>query len=129
MAPPRFLERGPLPFLGRISYSVYLLHPVVLLGFGAFGGVALLASLGVGRTLTYVLAAAICSAVVILLSWGTFHLIEAPGMAAGRRLVRRARERGAARHLDDVEPDNEPAESLAAVTPGASGEARAGASE
>lgn len=93
MTPPRFLERGPLPFLGRISYSVYLLHPVVLLAFGAFGGAALLTSLGVGRTLTYALAAAICSAVVILLSWGTFRLIEAPGMAVGRRLVRRARER------------------------------------
>ncbi|MFE6522268.1 acyltransferase family protein [Streptomyces sp. NPDC057794] len=69
-----------LTWLGTISYSVYLVHPVLLAvtdgTIGRWGQDAPLLEL------------AFC-AVLLPLSWLTYRYIEAPGQACGRRVTRR----------------------------------------
>ncbi len=77
------LRTRPLLFLGRVSYSLYLLHALVLLA---------LLNLLYGRVpLPIILVAA------PLLSIGVaalgYRLVEAPAMARGRRVASRLRTR------------------------------------
>ncbi|MGH3388154.1 MAG: acyltransferase family protein [Actinomadura sp.] len=77
--PPRWLAG-----LGLMSYSVYLLHPVLLLIFDQV----------VGRPRhdsPAMLAGAI--AMVLAVSWGTYRIVEAPMQRCGRRLGHRLERR------------------------------------
>ena len=71
-APPFFV------FLGSISYSIYLLHEVVIK--------ALQALLGDGR---HLLIGCLSLAGVIMLSWGSYRLVERPCQRIGRDLISR----------------------------------------
>jgi len=86
--PERFLARGPLAFVGRISYSAYLYHLPVLL-------VANAAVLGNNRS---VVIFPVYVAIVLAVSWISWRLVERPflhGLAAWwRGLVARARSHG-----------------------------------
>jgi peptidoglycan/LPS O-acetylase OafA/YrhL len=77
------LERQPLAWLGKVSYSLYLTHNIVLLAvihmlFGRVGAAMLLA-----------VAVAACL-LVAALSW---FLVEAPAMWLGRAVSRRRHDR------------------------------------
>jgi peptidoglycan/LPS O-acetylase OafA/YrhL len=88
----RLLGAGPLQMLGRHSYSIYLMHPVILLGWNA--GRAQVAG-GLGRMLFiagYV-------ALVLLVSGWTFRLVEDP---MRRRFNRFAARRYGARAAAEV---------------------------
>ncbi|HXP06214.1 MAG TPA: acyltransferase [Stellaceae bacterium] len=75
-AVPRFMRTGPVRFIGRISYSVYILHwpviHIVLKFIQAQIGVLLVA------TLATIAAATIC-----------YYGVELPFITLGRRLTRR----------------------------------------
>ncbi|MGF6596946.1 peptidoglycan/LPS O-acetylase OafA/YrhL [Paraburkholderia sp. GAS448] len=75
----RFLQLPPLPFLGRISYSLYLYHAVVLFGIVHFVGERF------GPAITLTLAAAL----IVPVSYAGYRFVERPGMQLGHRLARR----------------------------------------
>ena len=73
----RVMETGPLVFLGRISYSLYLLHPIVLL--------SLVHTLS-GRVNIYVLLAAVVP-ISIALAALSYRWVEQPAVSLGKRLT------------------------------------------
>lgn len=79
-----FLDSGITRLLGRVSGSIYVLHVPIT---GAIG--ALLASNGVATSQPWFVP--ITLLLVFLISIVTFSLIEAPGIALGRNLIRRLR--------------------------------------
>ena len=82
----RFFASRPCRFLGRISYSLYLLHVPVLL---------VLASLPVGTGDAWVPFAAFV--VVIPVSALSYRFVERPAVVAGNRLCKRLARRTGAR--------------------------------
>jgi peptidoglycan/LPS O-acetylase OafA/YrhL len=72
--------------LGDISYSIYLIHPLVVWALKpVFAEIGQL--IGVGSPL--LLAATLVTfAIVIPLAWLTHRLVERPCIALGRRLAR-----------------------------------------
>jgi peptidoglycan/LPS O-acetylase OafA/YrhL len=91
-----FLEVKPLVYLGKISYSLFLLHFAVLKTFTPF----LLHRLNVwgltGPETAYALALVATSAVVILISDVSYRWIEEPAIRIGRRLAGRLKSLGCA---------------------------------
>ncbi len=90
----RVLESAPILFVGRVSYSLYLLHLAVLI---------LLAPRIVrhgGTATEMVLLLALVLAVSLLLSFAAWQWIERPAIAAGNRVVHLlARRLGVAERL------------------------------
>jgi peptidoglycan/LPS O-acetylase OafA/YrhL len=74
------LNTGPMQFLGQQSYSIYLMHPVLLLGFN---GVRPYATSWLGQLL-FLLAYA---AMVLLVSRWTFRLVEDPARKMFNRIA------------------------------------------
>jgi peptidoglycan/LPS O-acetylase OafA/YrhL len=72
-----------LQFMGRISFSFYLLHPIVL----AFLGSAVVA--GFHPLALAAALFAVSSAAIAPLAWLQFRLVEAPAIFAGKRLFAR----------------------------------------
>jgi peptidoglycan/LPS O-acetylase OafA/YrhL len=68
-----------LLYLGRISYSFYLLHPLVLIAIPPLP--------------SYVASALVWLAATLLLSTATYRWIEQPGIALGRRLTQLRHDR------------------------------------
>src|SRR6185369_11951996 len=84
----RLLDWRPMRFYGRISYSLYLLHPAVIIVMSILTG-----ALGAGVVAgvpTTMLALAVVLAVIAaatpLAAW-SYRWIERPGVALGRRLL------------------------------------------
>jgi peptidoglycan/LPS O-acetylase OafA/YrhL len=73
--------------LGTISYSVYLLHPIVLVVIPLPHSPALTMLVGLAATAA--------------VSWVSYRFIEKPTIQIGRRVARRSREH--ARHSSAVE--------------------------
>jgi peptidoglycan/LPS O-acetylase OafA/YrhL len=78
------LEWSPARGLGEVGYSIYLLHGVVLfVAFDLLLGPAETVALGTTGHWAVVYA---CAAIVPMLSYATFRLIEAPAMASVDRV-------------------------------------------
>lgn len=69
-------------FLGKISYSLYLWHLPLI---GALKLAPNLQQIGAHR---YAISLAICTSVLIAVSWMSWRFIEVPGIAWGKRLSR-----------------------------------------
>lgn len=82
--------RGPLSFLGRISYSVYLLHQLA--------GVSLLIWLTVGLRMPFGAALVVVTGLLVLAGWLMNRLVEEPG----KRLVIRTLRPLAGRIADQL---------------------------
>jgi len=71
----RWLNSGPAPKLGAVSYSVYLLHPIAINAAALYIVPQWGPLVAIGGTLG--------------LAFAAYYLIEQPGIACGRRLARR----------------------------------------
>jgi peptidoglycan/LPS O-acetylase OafA/YrhL len=98
----------PLAWLGMISYSLYLIHPLVL---NAFRDVPALHDASRGLVVQVPLAAGLL-AVIIAVSAATYYLVEKPMQRAGHALARRL--------------DRREGQRPSAATPAAEGRAAAG---
>ena len=87
--------------MGEISYSTYLLHGFLI--WLMLQRLPLALPLDTKEPLVFLLLAALSSGLLIAISSLSFLYIEKPGMAAGKRLVRRLRQR--TRTTSQVEPE------------------------
>lgn len=83
------LEKGPLRFLGRLSFSLYLIHPMVLVALIKADFLLHLTSMGVGVTTTFFIAATFVVGLVTAISALAFQFVEEPGILLGRKLTAR----------------------------------------
>jgi peptidoglycan/LPS O-acetylase OafA/YrhL len=74
-----FLCRAPLQWLGRVSYSLYLIHLPVLLA----------AVYGLHDYMPLWMILTLCVPVILVLSAAVHRWVEVPAMALGQRLVKR----------------------------------------
>jgi len=80
-------------FLGKISYSIYLIHPtIIVLLLPVYKSIYAWA---LPNSVKFGISAAITASCVITVSYLTFLSIEKPGISVGRRLLKQAM----ARHL------------------------------
>jgi peptidoglycan/LPS O-acetylase OafA/YrhL len=84
--PVRLVVNRITQFLGRISYSVYLLHgPVILLiNRPVFPRIE---ALGLPQAAAFGLSLAVTLAITLVVSWIAYRMVERPGIAFGRRLI------------------------------------------
>jgi peptidoglycan/LPS O-acetylase OafA/YrhL len=78
---------GATAFLGRVSYSIYLLHGLVIVMMG--GVFRSIYAFGLPDSLSFLLACALALTVIVPVSWITYSLIEEPGNAIARKIVKR----------------------------------------
>ena len=78
-------------WMGEISYSTYLLHGFLL--WLMMQRLPLVLPIDNKDPLVFVSLAALCSCLLIVISSLSFLYIEKPGMAAGKQVVRRLRQR------------------------------------
>jgi peptidoglycan/LPS O-acetylase OafA/YrhL len=84
-----FLERGPLRNMGKLSFSLYLLHPMIMVGLIKLDFPKHVAGLFDGRMTGFIAASIISIGIVWIFSMVSFRFVESPGIELGRRLVRR----------------------------------------
>ena len=89
--PTRFVSNALTRYLGKVSYSLYLVHPnvvLLLMRAGLFGWIYAAFE---GNALPAFLASAVVTiAIVAALSAVFFRFVEAPGMEWGKRVAARA---------------------------------------
>ncbi|TIV75250.1 MAG: hypothetical protein E5V93_14335 [Mesorhizobium sp.] len=81
------LGGGIFHVLGELSYSIYLIHLLILQPVAAF--VITRYGDGLGAPLRFAIVLAVVLPVVCLLSFVTYRLIEMPGQQLGRVVLRR----------------------------------------
>lgn len=100
--PSRLLSCGFAQFCGRRSYSIYLVHPMIVFRlnptFGAVYGL-----LGAGLA-TFLISSAIGVAAVLVAAAVAYRAVEEPGIRLGARLAARVRPPGAASNGETSRP-------------------------
>jgi peptidoglycan/LPS O-acetylase OafA/YrhL len=74
-------------FLGRISYSIYLLHGLVIVSMGTI--FHQFYQPGITTVVSFALACLLALSVIVPTSWLTYALIEEPGNSIGRSIAMR----------------------------------------
>jgi len=72
-------------FCGRISYSIYLLHPIVI--YHLTPVYRRIYASGLPLSARFLISAAVTLGVVVPLAWVCYGLIERPGMRLGKRVL------------------------------------------
>lgn len=104
--PSRLLRTRPMQWLADRSFSIYLLHPVVIVGLRPAYDYARTHGVPDGAWL-YLACLAMTLPVLLVAAQITYRLVELPGIAAGRRIaarVNRSRKR-VAPTLSSLEPE------------------------
>jgi peptidoglycan/LPS O-acetylase OafA/YrhL len=84
------LDRPLFRLYGRISYSFYLLHPLTLIVIWNIPEqVSWLLARGVPSVVVAISLGVVSTAAITPVAWLNWRFIEVPGIAAGRRLLRR----------------------------------------
>jgi peptidoglycan/LPS O-acetylase OafA/YrhL len=85
-----FLDTRPMHYLGRVSYSFYLLHPLTLAVLWQIPGpLSWLLDRGVPSAVLALLLLGASTAVTAVLAGLSYAYVEKPGIAAGRMIFRR----------------------------------------
>lgn len=87
-----FLSAEPIQFLGKISYSIYIIHVPVLFSLSAWL-LLQLADLTKDYNVAAGLTLVISVAVVIALGWLFYHLVEKPSVGWSNKLVEKLMEK------------------------------------
>ena len=85
----RVLSTGPIQALGRWSYSIYMVHALIITAVMPHLAPAILAAVGGDLTAAGLLSAAIFLTIVVGLSAATYRLVEGPGQVLFGRLADR----------------------------------------
>jgi peptidoglycan/LPS O-acetylase OafA/YrhL len=89
LSPIKILVNRVTQFYGKISYSVYLSHATAVFFMSPI--FAFIYARIANKTLDFGLSVALALAVVTPLSYATYRLVEQPGNALGRAIIRRRR--------------------------------------
>ena len=84
LRPNKIIVNRVMLFLGAISFSLYLVHPLVIY---ASPVIPKIEALSVEPVIKALLAWAFAFTAVVPLAWLTYKLIEVPGQALGKRIV------------------------------------------
>jgi peptidoglycan/LPS O-acetylase OafA/YrhL len=86
---PGWIDNRSTRFLGRVSYSLYLLHPLVIVLLLRAGLYDWLKAHAGGWYPAFFAACLVTLGVTALLSAVTYRLIESPGIKLGERLLQK----------------------------------------
>lgn len=78
---------GSLAFVGRISYSIYLFHGLVIIEMGR--SLRSVYELGLPTMVSFVLAVALALSAILPVATALYFAVEMPGNWIGRRVLRR----------------------------------------
>lgn len=84
---PHFLNNVFTRFLGKASYSIYLNHSIVILFLklsGFFNYISVTIESGEA---SFCIAMLTVSAITLIMSYFTYHYVEIPGMALGKKIL------------------------------------------
>lgn len=84
---PSWLDNPTFRLFGRLSYGIYLIHPLVLYYAtkqGVYSQIGQIVQSPVG---TFIVSAMVTLPIVITLAYLGYRVIEAPGIAAGEKLL------------------------------------------
>ena len=91
LAPSRVLGAAPFEFAGERSFSIYLIHPMVIFGLTPVNkGLYAVLEPTVGAW-AFIACAMLTLGAVLVISMVAYRLIEVPGMHLGRLLITRLR--------------------------------------
>lgn len=85
-AAQRFFSLPPLRWLGRNSYSIYLVHPLIIVALQPT--IKNIATGNQSEPLVFLISAALTLACTFIVSELCWYLVEQPGMRLGARLIR-----------------------------------------
>lgn len=83
------LESGPLRNLGKLSFSLYLLHPMIMAGLIKLDFRIWVIQLSEAAMTNFLIAAFFIIGLVWMFSSLSYRFVEAPGIELGKRLVKR----------------------------------------
>lgn len=75
-------------FLGKSSYSIYLMHSIVIYGMDALGVFRFIKSAEFNSAIQFSVGISFVLIITLAASWVTYKYIEIPGMSFGRRLIK-----------------------------------------
>jgi peptidoglycan/LPS O-acetylase OafA/YrhL len=82
-----FFESKPLEFLGKISFGVYLLHPLVILSFGSLVAAYMFnPEYGISANIASLITKLSIATVSSFAAWIFYYLADRPSVSIGRRL-------------------------------------------
>ena len=84
----RLLNRRPFVFLGKVSFSMYLLHLLVLFSVAAWQYLWMRQS-GWSHAAAAAAASVTCVAATLVVSWVAYRLVDLPAIALGRYVYER----------------------------------------
>ena len=84
---PSFINNRLTRFLGKASYSIYLMHGMVLYLMKAFGMYQWIDTLVVSGPIKFLISFSITAAVTVGVSWLSYKFIEKPGIDLGKRFI------------------------------------------